>query len=418
MAVGNNSAILAAQLEKVHSADLEKLFQFDSILWPKFKARPKDVVSTRPERIVYKVAEGAKSRVVNLDGGDLGRGGAPQYVYGNVAPVSFDWIIEWTKLGDIASDNREKSVVDYMQDVLSSHSETAAFNLDSLIAYGDGSNTLGYVTSYDGTNYIVYVDNAARFYVGQDIDVYNGGLGTTITATITITGIDPNAKALYLGGAPTAAPAANGLLLENNSAGTASSGLNGILAYQVNSNSGYYTGVSRAAYPGLFSTPTVNAGANTLSPALARLLLNQLKIARGIKTTPASDVYLHTGLDQQAAWENTGINVTQNIQAGNATSRDMLAADAVTTLAGIPFLVDLKAIQGRIDLLDFSTWYRTEVQPLDMYEVGGQRVFWPMGASGGVAASQISYMIWMGNIVCENPRKNAYISNLAIPSGY
>jgi hypothetical protein len=417
MAIGNNAAILAAELEKVHSADLEKLFQFDSVFWSLIKARPKDTVSVRPERIVYKVSNGAKSRAVNLEAGDMGRGGAPQYVFGSVAPVSYDWIIEWTKLADIATDNRQKAVVDYMSEILASHSETAAFNLDSLLSYGDGSNTLGIVTSYDNTNFIVYVDNATRFYVNQDVDLYSA-LGTASLTTFTITGIDPNAKALYLAGAPGSAPVANYLLLENNSAGTAASGLNGILAYQVNSATGYYTGVSRAANPGVFSTPTVNAGGATLTPALARLLLNQLKIARGVTTKMGNNVKLHTGLDQQAAWENTGINVTQNIQGANATARDMLAPDQVATLAGIPFLVNLKAIPGRIDLLDFSTYYRTEVQPLDMYSVGGQKVFWPMGASGGIVAAQMSYMIWMGNVVCENPRANAFISNLAVPSGY
>lgn len=418
MPVGSNSSILAAQLEKVHSPDLEDLFELDSVFWKYIKARPKDVVSTRPERIVYKVYPGGKSRVVNLDGGDMGRGGAPVYAFGNIAPVSFDWIMEWTKLAQIATDSREKAVVDYMADILSTHAKVAAFNIDSLLSYGDGANTLGVVTSYDNANFIIYVDNSARFYAGQDIDIYNGGLGTTVTTTVTILGTDNTQKALYLSAAASTAPTANALILENNSAGTANSGLNGILAYQAARTTGTYTGVNVATYPGAFSTPTVNAGNNTLTPQIARLLLAQLKLARGIATKPGANVKFHLGLDQQTAWENTGIVVTQNIQAGNATARDMLAPEQIQTIGGIEMLVNLKAIPGRIDLLDFSTWYRTEVQPLDFYEVDGRKVHPIYGASGGLAASFVSYMIWMGNVVCDNPRANAYINGLTIPSGY
>lgn len=418
MPVGNNSAILAAQLEKVHSPDLEEMFQLDSVFWKYIKARPKDTVSTRPERIVYKVYPGGKSRVVNLDGGDMGRGGAPQYAFGNIAPVSFDWIMEWTKLAEIGSDSKEKAVVDYMAEILKDHTRIAAFNMDSILSYGDGANTLGTVTSYDGTNFIIFVDNATRFYAGQDVDVYNGGLGTAVTTVVTILGVDNNNKALYLTAAASTAPTANALILENNSAGTANSGLNGILAYQAARTTGTYTGVSVTAYPGAFSTPTVNAGNTTLTPQVARLLLAQLKLARGVNTKPGANVKFHMGLDQQTAWENTGIIVTQNIQSGNATSRDMLAPEQISTIGGIPIITNLKAIPGRIDLLDFSTWYRTEVQPLDFYEVNGQRVFWPMGSSGGIASSMISYMYWMGNVVCDNPRANAFISALAIPAGY
>lgn len=418
MPVGNNSAILAAQLEKLHSPDLEEMFQLDSVFWKYIKARPKDTVSTRPERIVYKVYPGGKSRVVNLDGGDMGRGGAPQYTFGNIAPVSFDWIMEWTKLAEIGSDSREKAVVDYMAEILKDHTRIAAFNIDSLLSYGDGANTLGTVTSYDATNFIIVVDNAARFYAGQDIDVYNGGLGTSLTVTLTILGVDNTNKSLYLAADASTHPTANALILENNSAGTANSGLNGILAYQAARTSGTYTGVNVASFPGAFSTPTVNAGSVALTPQIARLLLAQLKLARGVNTKPGAQVRMHLGLDQQAAWENTGIVITENMQTGGSTARDMLAPEMVQTIGGIPMLVNLKAIPGRIDLIDFETWYRTEVQPLDFYEVDGKRVFWPMGTSGGIAASMISYMYWMGNVVNDNPRANAFISALSVPAGY
>jgi hypothetical protein len=419
MPVGNNNAILAAQIEKVQPNDLEELYALDSVLWGKIKARPKDTVSTRPERVVFNVYPGGKSRQVTLDGDDLGRGGAPQFAYGTIAPYAFLNAFEWTELSKIATDNREKAVVDYFQKVLKTQSEIGGFVLDSLLAVGDGANTLGTVVSYDSTNHIIYVDNAARFYAGQDVDYYATGVGTAFTETITILGVDPVLKALYLSANPATNPVANGVLLLNQSSGTANSGLAGVTAYNTTSTTGnYMTGVSRSTYPGAFNTPYVDAGTTALSPANARLLLSRLKLASGVKSKPSGTTFAHMGLDQRTAWENAGIVVTQLIQSGNATARDMLAPSQVETIAGIPILTNNKAVPGRIDLLDFSTWYRTEVSPLDFYEVNGNRIFALYGASGAPASSQWSAMYWMGNVVCDNPRKNAMIINLTIPTGF
>lgn len=416
MPIGLNSSAIGAQLEKVKSTDLVDLFQLDKTLFTRIWARPMDSVSSRPERLPFKALSGGKSRVVNLDNGDMGLGGAPVEAFGSLSPVYFDHIIQWSKLAEQATNSKEKSVIDYAQWILKNAMDQFKSNLDSLLSYGDGANTLGVVTSYDNTNFIVFVDNANRFYDGQDIDDWSA-LGGTNRGTITILSVDANNKALYLSSALGFTPAAGDLLLENNSTGVAGSGLNGITNLQLNSNSGTYLGVTRANYPGKFSTPTVNAANNTLTPSLARLLINQMKIAMGVETD-TSGLIAFMGLDQKAAWENTGLIVTQNIQSGNATGRDMLAKTQVETIGGIEIVASLKAIPGRIDLLDLNNWFRSEIQPLDWYDAGGQTTFWPMGSSGGIQASFIRYLVWGGQVGSMNPRRGAYLSNLAIPVGY
>lgn len=415
MPVGVNSSSVAGQLEKVKSTDLIDLFSLDATLFTRIWARPMDSVSSRPERIPFKALSGGKSRVVGLDGQDMGRGGAPVEAVGSLSPVYFDHIIEWTKLAEQATKGREKAVIDYAQWLLENAMKQFKNNLDSLISYGDAANTLGVVTSYDSGNLIVYVDNANRFYDGQDVDDWSA-LGGTNRGTVTILSVDANNKALYLSATPATAPVTGDLLLENNSTGVAGSGLNGITALQINSNTGTYMGVTRSQFPGKFSTPTVNAGGNALTPSMARLLINQMKIAMGVDTN-TNGLIAFMGLDQKQAWENTGLVVTQNIQAGNATGRDMLAAKPVETIGGIEIVASLKAIPGRIDLLDLNNWFRSEVQPLDWYEADGQTTFWPYGASGGIASAYIKYLVWGGNIGNTNPRRGAYLSNLAVPTG-
>lgn len=428
MPVLNNAAEVATELEKVRAnGKLPELFQLDDTLFNLIKARTSvDVVSSRPERPVFKVGIGVKSRTPYLDGGDLGRGGGPQYAYGALAQVYKSWIIEWTKLSEAATRTRQQSVVDVAKDILKDHMRAANFNMDSLISYGDGADTLCIVTAnaggtvYDSTNFIIYVDNAARVSIGQDVDYYNGGPGTAITGTFTIKGMVIGANAIYATAALGTAPVAGAYIINNNSTGVANSGINGVLNLTSPATTGTFMGVNRTLYPGQFNTPSVNAGGATLTPQIARLLLTQMKYSAGIDTSAnASDYIYFMGPAQRVAWENSGMNITQITQtSANAVAHDQLATKQVDTIGGIPIRESLKAIPGSIFLLNLSSFYRTEIQPMDMYSAGGTETFWPMGASGGIAASFLKYLIWGGNIGCDNPLKNASITNLATPTGY
>jgi len=427
MGVLNNAAEVATELERVRAnGKLPELFQLDDTFFNLVKSRTDvDVVSTRPERPVFKVGLGVKSRTPNLDGGDLGRGGGPNYAYGALSQVYKSWIIEWTKISEMATRTRTQSVVDVAKEILKDHMRVANFNMDSLITYGDGADTLGIVTAnsngvaYDAANFIVYVDNAARFYIGQDVDYYNGGLGTAITGTFTVKGTVIGANAVYATGAIATPPVATAYLINNNSTGVANSGLNGVLNLTSAATTGTFMGVSRTAYPGQFTTPNVNAGGATLTPQVARLLLTQMKYATGIDTTTTTDYIYLMGPAQRVAWENAGTTITQITQTtANAVAHDQMPTKQVDTIGGIPIRESLKAIPGSIFLLNLSTWYRTEIVPMDMYSAGGTETFWPMGASGGIAASLLKYLIWGGNIGCDNPLKNASVTSLGTPLGY
>jgi hypothetical protein len=58
------------------------------------------------------------------------------------------------------------------------------------------------------------------------------------------------------------------------------------------------------------------------------------------------------------------------------------------------------------------------MQDIDFYDVGGQTVFPIYGASGGLASAYIFYFVTGFQVWNESPRSGAYISNLAIPTGY
>jgi hypothetical protein len=413
-----NAQVLASQLEKVRP-NLSKLFSLEDSLFTKLQTRPKEEVSTRPYRVPFLALSGGKSRSAGLDGADLGRGGGPSELVGLVAPVYFNHNLEWTKLAEIATDNKQKAINDYAKLILKNGMEQFRSNLDSLVASGNGSNTLDTVVSYDGANFIVYVTTPNRFYDGQDVDVYTA-LGTAIVGTFTIFSVDAGNKALYLAGAPGFALAATNLLLENASAGTANSGINGVLNLQQNTATGTFLGVPCASAPGKLVTPHVNAANLAITPGTARLLLNQMKIARGIDMGVEDGSVFFMNLDQQAAWENTGIVVTQNIMQylKQDSSQDMLKKNSVETIAGTQIMASNKAQHQRIDLLPLKHWFRTEIQPIDYFDAGGQTVFVIYGASGAPSSTMWTSLIWGGNVASDNPRAGAFMDNLAATAGY
>jgi hypothetical protein len=424
--IGNNAAAISTELERVR-AKLPELFAVDDTIFNLILARTKrDEVSFRPERIPFQVSNGVAGQVVSLDGGDMGVGGGPQTTYGSLAPVQFDWIIQWTKQAEIGTDSSEKSTKKYAQIILKAHMKAAQNDLGALIAYGDGANTIGIATaasalSGDGVNYAVAVDNATRFRQGAQYDYYNSGVGGGKSGMLLVTGIDYVNKLLYLGtAAPSPTVSSGAAILFYNSAGTAGAGINGFTALQSYSTTGSYMGVTKTSFPGNFVTPSVNAGSTLLTPQIARLILNYLYIVSNIEEDgDMSDYLFHMGVDQAASWEDTGIVITQIMQTGaDATGRDTLAKTPPQTIGGVKLRKSRMALPGRIDLLDLGTWFCAQVQELDFYSAGDQEVFWPYGSSGGIAAAYLKYLIWVGNVGCDNPKRNGVIYNLTVPTGY
>lgn len=416
MAAANVAQTLALQHEKVRP-NLPLMYQQDFTLWGKIKSRSDiEVVSSRPTRVPMELLAGGKFRQGDPDGGDLGLGSGITTDFGTLVPVYLFQATQYTKLTEITTNNDEKAIENYAMLTMKRAMEQFNTNMEAVIQ-GDGSNTLDTVTSATGST--IVVSNANQFYDNQDIDVWSA-LSGTFRGTATIQSVDSNNKTLYLTAAIPVGTTAGDLLLVSGSAGVAGSGVFGIKAYQVNSNTGSVMNLSRAAYPGKLSTPTVNANSQALTPAMARRLLAQIQIALGIDYPDEEELIFHMNVDMVAAWENTGLNVTQVIQnqLSGSNSEDMLKKAPPKTFAGRPLVASIHAAPGRIDGLCLKHWFRVENQPIDYYEVGGQTLFPTYGNSGGLSASTLFYL-WTGvNLGNDNVRAGVYASSVAVPSGY
>jgi hypothetical protein len=87
------------------------------------------------------------------------------------------------------------------------------------------------------------------------------------------------------------------------------------------------------------------------------------------------------------------------------------------TLAGRSIVTSVKATQGRIDYIAQDHWFKQEIYPLDFYEVDSKTMFPIYGASGGLASTKITYLVFGGNIGCDDPAAGAYADGLTIPAG-
>lgn len=423
MSIATVTQTLALQREHVRP-ELPRLFPMDDTLWAEIKPRDDvDVVSYRPTRVPQYLLSGGKHRMGNFDGADLGQGSSFTTDFYTLVPVYPFSAWQYSKLTEITTNNDTKAIENYgMRTMKEAMAEFNVF-MESLLNT-DGSNTLDTIVSVSGS--VLTVNNAQMFRDNNDYDVWSA-LSGTFEGTVTVQSVDTNNQQLNLTSSTTSTgqtPAATNLLLVNGSAGVAGSGFLGIYYYQVNGNTGSIGGLSRSAYPGKLSTPTVNFSSAALTPAKARLMLAQMQRAMGIDQPDKVDLVWNMNIDMVAAWENTGLIVSSVIQnqLSGSNSEDMLKKSPPKTMAGRPIVGggkgSLHAQPGRIDGLPLKHLFRVENQPIDFYEVGGQTTFPAYGASGGLASSTIFYL-WTGvNLGDENVRAGVYGSSIAIPTGY
>ena len=417
MPVGNWAADVALQHEKVRP-DLELMYQQDWTLWGKIKSRGDlEVVSGRPTRVPMELLAGGKGRVFNPDGGNLGRGSAPQTDLYTLTPIYIEMAGEYTKKSEIDTNSKEKAIENYVQLVNKRLMDQMNVLIEAMLAYGDGANTLDTATA-NGSGATVTVNNGNQFYDNQDVDVY-ASVGGAFRGTFTIQSVDAPNKTLYFTTTATAIQSGD-VLLVSGSANASGSGLYGINYYQFNGNTGNIGGLSRSSYPGKLSTPYVNGLNKALTPSRFRLQLNQMRIALGIDALEEDPPVFHVSLAQQAAWENLSLNVTivnqQDIKGDE--SEDMLKKSPGTKMGGYQSIPSIHAQPGRIDGLCLKVWFRVEDQPIDYYEVGGQTLFPAYASDGGLQTSMLFY-IWTGTQVGQaNVRKGCYSDNNPLPSGY
>lgn len=412
---GNVSQAIGTMHEQVRD-ELPRLYPQDETLWSEIKTRTDiTTVSDRPTRVPLMLLAGGKVRIGNPDGTDLGRGSSFTTDAMTLVPVYIFYAGEYTKSSEINTNSSEKAIEDYATRTMKEAMKQLNTTIEAILQ-GDGSNTLDSIVSLANGNTTINVNNGNQFMDGQDIDIWSA-VGGVFIGTVTILSVDNANNALYLVNPAPGGAGAGNVLLVNGSAGVSNSGLFGVKYWQVASNTGSIGNLSRAAYPGKLTTPHVSGNNQALTPAMARRLQFQMQKAMGVEAPDEEELVYQFNVDMDAAWENTGLNVTTVIQnqISGSSSTDMLKKSTPKTFMGRRKLLNIHSAFGRIDGLALKHWFRCENQPIDYYEVAGQTLFPTYGGSGGLNSSMIFYL-WTGvQVGNENVRAGVYVDNVASP---
>ena len=417
-----NANVIALQLEKVRDK-VPLLYERDDVLLTMIQQRG-DItkISSRNMRLPLQVNPGGKAGSYNADGGDLGRGSGTQFDVAQVSPIFFRFAIEVTKLVEYATDGKERAVENAAKrEVANGMRQFRAF-LDKLIQTA-GNGVLGTISSVAGTTFTMTVPyGAALVYPGQTIQIYDTTLTTNrnIAASVvtTVQSADPiTTQQITVDNVPTGTVAGD-VIVHDGLSGAQPVSLFGIKYHQNNATTGTWLNLNRATYPVILQTPRVNAGNAALTPANVRLAINKVRKALGINHL--SKLIAYMAVEQEHAWENLGITVSQIIKeggSGGGNDLDLLFTGR-KTMSGIPIKSSVNADQTRVDFLDLSHWGRAVLKDIDFYEVNGNTVFPIYGASGGISAAYIFYFDTAFQLWSDSPRSGAYIDTLARPAGY
>jgi hypothetical protein len=412
-----NSQTIALQLEKVRDK-VPLLYERDDVLLSMIQQRGDvEKISSRAMKLPLQVNPGGKAGSYSADGGDLGRGSGTSFDFATVSPIFYRFAIEITKLVEYATNSREKAVENAAKREVANGMKQFRSFLDKLIQTA-GNGVLGSIGSIASSTFTMNVPSgAALVYVGQTIQVYDSTL-TTNRGSCNVTAADPiTAQTITVDSVP-AGTTAGDVIVHDGLSGPSPVSLFGIKYHQNNATTGTWLNLNRATYPVQLATPRVNAGNAALTPANVRLAIN--KVRKSLGTAQVGKLIAYTSVEQEHAWENLGITISQVIKeggAGNANDLDLLFTGR-KTMSGVPIKSSVNADQTRVDFLDLSHWGRAVIKDIDFFEIGGQTVFPIYGASGGLAASYIFYFDTGFQVWNDSPRSGAFIDALARPSGY
>jgi len=420
MPTGQELQVAAVELERV-APTVPILFERDDTFYSQIEKRPVEVISPRDMRVPLELRPGGKPGHFNPDGGDLGRGDMPTYDKAVVNTVHLRYAMEWTAKRKWATDSRRKAVVDTLRRDLASSMKSFRRYIDSLcMTAGNGVlGTISAVSSSGGVDtYTLGTDGfgARLLQYGWNIQVWDSTLTTIRTSSdgsgTPITYIDYPNKQIKVASVPGAT--AGDLLVAEGITSVPPVSLYGVPYHHNASTTGSWLGFTRSTTPEIRSNRVASNG--TLTLPQPRLAINKIGDRVGIQHRRKLTAWMHPC--QKQAYEELGFEVIRINKSAREEGLDMYFSDNMS-MAGAPVKVSYSWDKTRIDFVDYEVWGRAEFHPAGFYkDENGNSYFVVRGISGGVATSNLAYLVASFNLYVNNPAATAYIDTLTVPSGY
>lgn len=417
------SQVVALELERV-LPKVPTLFDRDGFFYAALERRPVEIVSKRDMRIPLEIRTGGNFGHFDPDGGDLGRGDAPTYEKALISPAFLKYGVEFTTLAGWVTDDRRKAVLNNFRNLLAKSMAEFRRHADSL-CMTDGTGVLGTisaVSSAGGTTTATLNSDgfgARLVRYGQTINIFNTDLTVRRTAAgseVKISFLDLSTKTIKY--PDVAANVATDKIVANGVADTPAS-IKGIPYHHSNASTGTWLGLNRATNPEIRAN-NVSGNSAFLTLPLPRLAMNKIGDRVGMDNVKRMQAWMHPC--QVQAYEQLGFNVTQinsTGTGGEGKGLDLYYGGAMQ-MAGAPVKKSFSWDKKRIDIIDLDVWGRAVMQEAGFYKPIGQDryLFEVRGASGGVATSNIFYIVAAFDVFMNNPAAGAYIDALKVPSGY
>lgn len=413
----NEAQVLANELERV-TPKVPTLFDRDATFYSTIEKRPVEKVSARDMRVPLEIRPGGNFGHFDPDGGDLGLGDGPTFDKAVVPTVHLRHAVQWTKKAEWATDDARKAVLNTFRHLLAKSMSEFRRHVDSLcMTAGDGVvGTINTVANAGGTD--TYTCDSDGFGVrllrfGQTINVYNSTLTTNRTAGAEkkISFHDLVNKQIKV---PTVVGAAStDKIVVSGLSATPPVSLLGIRYHHSDASAGSWLGFDRSTTPEIRAN-RVNANAALALP-FPRLAINKIGDRVGMDYNAKLTAWMHPC--QKQSYEELGQLVSVIQKQAKDEALDLYFSDSMQ-MAGAPVKTSYSWDKTRIDFVLADVWGRAEMNPAGFYSVDGRKIFEIRGASGGVATSQIFYLVASFNLFINNPAACSYIDGLTIPSGY
>lgn len=418
------SQVNALELERVLTK-LRTAFEQDDMFYSSIKKRNVEKISNRLMRVPIKLRPGGSFGYFNPNGGDLGRGGGPTYDKAVLQSVFMVEAIEYTKLAEWSTDSDRKSVLNGVRELIANAFDEIRRQIDAQMMQ-PGTGVIGTVTTdtpAGGSNVITLTTDGfgnKLMRYGQTVQVFDSTLAT-LRGSGVITFQDPAMSGDHtINITPQIAGVVAGDLIVTNglSAPASLPALYGVPYHHSNASTGTWLGFNRATTPEIRSN-RVNGGGAALQLPLPRLAVNSIGYRIGAKEDYNVTAWMNPC--QIQAYEEIGQLAIAIFKQAKDENLNMYFGNGLGSgmqIAGVRMKGHNTWDKTRIDFVVDELWGRGEIMPLGFYKTDGRNIFEIRGASGGVATSDIFYMINGMQTFVSNPAGTAYIDNLAIPDGY
>jgi hypothetical protein len=390
--------------------------------------------TTRPAfRVPIRVQSGAAIFQATGNGDALGRGTGSNWIGGDLSPIGLFAGCEITYLARIATNGPKRSLISLRAEELKNSFNSFMQGLDAqFLSDGSGAvlqipasatvnnNTLGganpsSIVGLGGQANQLQEQQVVQFFAAEGGSPRIGGV-----ATATVSYVDGAADTVYFSTALPTNTAAGDFIMIQGSTGALNSGILGLYAFQVSSNTGTILNLSRSTYPGQLSTPNINkngSAINTTDGYKAEILIGR---GLGSENEAVKEFVWLCGPDQQLSVSQLYTNVlAQYTLPSGDKALDMTKKWMTPTYGGRELHVSYTAKQGRLDAVCPETWGIVETVEPSLYDFGDGVTTMPIpdfGGQGSYLTSSIFFYNAFLNLFNANMKAACIISAAAVPS--